>query len=160
MDGSELPLDRAGDNSQLANGKSAASLTVVIPDSTSGTFDFSVSAFCLRESRANEKTEGADTALRPFRSHGGKLIQYHGWSDPDIPPTNSIHYFESVVESVAGKHSSGLQETREFYRLFMVPGMLHCTGGPGTSRFDALIENFLAPDRGVGTPRFDAVGKK
>lgn len=92
----------------------------------------------VTEDKVGALFDATDTDLRPFRSHGGKLIQYHGWSDPDIPPTNSIHYFESVVESVAGKHSSGLQETREFYRLFMVPGMLHCTGGPGTSRFDAL----------------------
>jgi feruloyl esterase len=76
--------------------------------------------------------------LSQFKARGGKLIHYHGWSDPDIPPTNSVHYFESVVASVGGNRSGALEDTREFYRLFMVPGMQHCTGGPGTASFDAV----------------------
>jgi len=91
--------------------------------------------------------------LRSFRANGGKLIQYHGWSDPDIPPMNSINYYESVVrgESRSAGHES-LHDTREFYRLFMVPGMQHCAGGPGPSRFDMLgaldqwVEQGKAPD--------------
>ncbi len=78
-----------------------------------------------------------DPDLRPFRANGGKLLQYHGWSDPDIPPVNSINYYESVVRRVGGRTYS-LRDTKEFYRLFMVPGMQHCTGGPGPARFDAL----------------------
>jgi len=91
-----------------------------------------------------------DPDLRPFRSRGGKLIQYHGWSDPDIPPVNSINYYESVVRKT-GRNS--LHDTKDFYRLFMVPGMQHCTGGPGTPRFDALaaleqwVEQNKAPDQ-------------
>jgi feruloyl esterase len=87
--------------------------------------------------------------LSRFRGHGGKLIQYHGWSDPDIPPTNSVNYFESVVAAQGGNADN----TREFYRLFMVPGMQHCTGGPGTARFDAVtaleqwVEQQQAPRR-------------
>jgi feruloyl esterase len=83
--------------------------------------------------------------LRPFRAHGGKLIQYHGWSDPDIPPDNSINYHDSVEAAV--------DKAGEFYRLFMVPGMQHCTGGPGTFSFDALtaleqwVEHGTAPDQ-------------
>ncbi len=83
--------------------------------------------------------------LRPFRAHGGKLIQYHGWSDPDIPPDNSINYHDSVAATV--DNSDGL------YRLFMVPGMQHCTGGPVTFSFDSLsaleqwVEQGKAPDQ-------------
>ncbi len=107
----------------------------------------------VTEDKMGAMFDATDADLRPFRSHGGKLIQYHGWSDPDIPPTNSINYFESVVQSVGGKRSSNLQDTREFYRLFMVPGMLHCTGGPGPSRFDAVaaleqwVEQKRAPEQ-------------
>lgn len=91
-----------------------------------------------------------DPDLRAFRARGGKLIQYHGWSDPDIPPVNSINYYESVVRRTG---RSSLHDTKEFYRLFMVPGMQHCTGGPGTPRFDALtaleqwVEQNKAPDQ-------------
>ncbi len=92
--------------------------------------------------------------LHDFRSLGGKLIQYHGFSDPDITPLTSINYYESVVD-VMGRapngHGDGLRETQSFYRLFMVPGMQHCSGGPGPTTFDALgaleqwVEEGVAP---------------
>ena len=104
-----------------------------------------------------------DPDLRSFRARGGKLIQYHGWSDPDIPPLNSINYYESVVRRMgrnsanALRDTNALHDTREFYRLFMVPGMQHCTGGPGTPRFDALtaleqwVEQNRAPEQIVAS---------
>lgn len=94
-----------------------------------------------------------DPDLRPFRAHGGKLIQYHGWSDPDIPPMNSINYFESVVRQTGRGNTLALKDTKDFYRLFMVPGMQHCANGPGTFRFDMLtaleqwVEQNKAPDQ-------------
>jgi len=97
-----------------------------------------------------------DPDLHPFQANGGKLIHYHGFSDPDITPINSINYFESVTK-VMGKgrqdEGNGLRLTQQFYRLFMVPGMQHCAGGPGTDHFDALtalerwVELGIAPDR-------------
>jgi feruloyl esterase len=75
--------------------------------------------------------------LSGFKAHGGKMIQYHGWSDPDITPLNSINYYDSVVRAQGGD-VHGLQNTLEFYRLFMVPGMWHCQGGPGATSFDML----------------------
>jgi feruloyl esterase len=82
--------------------------------------------------------------LSAFRKRGGKLIQYHGWYDPAIAPGNSIDYFESV----RGK----LGDTSDFYRLFMIPGMNHCRGGPGAVDFDKMavitrwVEEGVAPD--------------
>lgn len=87
--------------------------------------------------------------LREFRDRGGKLIQYHGWSDAGVAPLNSVNYYDEVVEAMGGD----LRETQQFYRLFMVPGMQHCTGGPGTDRFDGLaaldawVDRSVAPDR-------------
>jgi len=83
--------------------------------------------------------------LRPFFTHGGKLIQYHGWSDPQISPGNSVEYFASVRKQ--------LGDVQEWYRLFMVPGMAHCGGGDGTSTFDMMaalqrwVEEQHPPDR-------------
>ena len=98
--------------------------------------------------------DATDPDLRPFRANGGKLIQYHGFSDPDIPPANSINYYESVVRNAGGRSNPrALAETKEFYRLFMVPGMQHCAGGPGATRFDALtaleqwVEQNKAPEQ-------------
>ena len=71
--------------------------------------------------------------LSAFRSRGGKLIQYHGWSDPGVSPLSSTNYYEQVVAS-----TGSLERTQGFYRLFMVPGMQHCANGPGPNEFDAL----------------------
>jgi Tannase and feruloyl esterase len=78
--------------------------------------------------------------LRLFKRHGGKIIQYHGWADPVYPPRSSINYYESVIadqrdEARENHGSRSLEEIREFYRLFMAPGMVHCNGGPGPSTF-------------------------
>ncbi|MDP9171511.1 MAG: tannase/feruloyl esterase family alpha/beta hydrolase [Acidobacteriota bacterium] len=95
--------------------------------------------------------------LSRFRANGGRLIQYHGWSDPDITPLNSINYYESVVRQTGGDGSHGLRDTKEFYRLFMVPGMQHCQGGPGAASFDMVsalaswVEKGIAPDRVVAS---------
>ena len=91
--------------------------------------------------------------LTRFRARGGKLIQYHGWSDPDITPLNSINYYESVIKAMGGSGNHGLPETTAFYRLFMVPGMQHCAGGPGATTFDMVepleqwVEKGVAPQK-------------
>jgi len=71
-----------------------------------------------------------DPNLQPFKQRGGKLIHYAGWADSAISPLNAIDYHKAVT-SVMG----GPRETGEFYRLFMVPGMAHCSGGPGANAF-------------------------
>ena len=97
--------------------------------------------------------------LAPFQAHGGKLIQYHGWSDPDISPLNSINYYQSVVGFVDRGTGHGLSETTSFYRLFMVPGMNHCAGGSGPNTFNALaaleqwVEHGAPPERIVASHR-------
>jgi hypothetical protein len=68
--------------------------------------------------------------LAPFKLHGGKLIQFVGWSDTGIAPQNDIDYHGAVTQAVGGA-----EETADFYRLFMVPGMAHCSGGPGANAF-------------------------
>lgn len=100
--------------------------------------------------------------LSQFKARGGKLIHYHGWSDPDITPLNSVNYYESVVKAQGGD-VHGLNNTMEFYRLFMVPGMWHCGGGPGATTFDMIepldqwVEKGLAPDRVIASRTTNAV---
>ena len=94
-----------------------------------------------------------DPDLSQFQAHDGKLIQYHGFSDPEVPPETSINYYESVSNLPDG----ALDGTGEFYRLFMVPGMNHCKGGPGANVFDMLsmlvqwVEKDIAPERVIAT---------
>lgn len=95
--------------------------------------------------------DAVDTNLRPLQRRGAKLLVYHGWSDPDISPLNTIDYYERVVAGLQGKRSrdEALKATQQFFRLFMVPGMQHCSGGPGTSTFDMLtaLEDWVEKDK-------------
>jgi Tannase and feruloyl esterase len=89
--------------------------------------------------------------LGAFEKHGGKLIQFHGWADPVIPPRDSIAYHDAVQAKMG--------DTSSFYRLFLAPGMLHCDGGPGPNMLatreaiTAWVERGTAPDRLMATKR-------
>jgi feruloyl esterase len=108
------------------------------------------------------------TDLSDFRKHGGKLLMYHGWADPLIPSPSSINYFNALVgdeghgggfqqASYGGGGNQALARTQNYARLFMVPGMHHCSGGPGPNTFDALtplvnwVEQGVAPETIVAT---------
>ena len=68
--------------------------------------------------------------LNAFRSRGGKILMYSGWADPVVPPLDAIGYYKRVEQATGGQ-----QTTESFFRLFMVPGMAHCGGGPGPNLF-------------------------
>jgi pimeloyl-ACP methyl ester carboxylesterase len=85
------------------------------------------------------------TDLTPFAARGGKLIVPHGGADPIFSVNDSIRWWERVNRRAAG-------QAAKFVRVFAVPGMNHCTGGPATDQFDALaslmdwVEAGKAPD--------------
>jgi hypothetical protein len=77
------------------------------------------------------RLNAVDPDLTGLRDHGGKLILYHGWSDPALAPMATVNYYQSVVAKM------GQKQTADFVRLYMVPGMQHCGGGPGADSFGA-----------------------
>jgi hypothetical protein len=89
--------------------------------------------------------------LTPFFARGGKLLLSHGWTDGLIPANNTIAFYRALSAKVSRKTA----ETQ--LRLFMVPGMNHCSGGEGASAFDTLgtIDRWAsegaAPERIVAT---------
>ncbi len=125
-----------------------------------GDENWKMSSFDVEKDAANAvkkvgKTMDAyDPDLSRFRARGGRLLLYHGFNDPNISPQNTINYYEQVVANVkkGARSQDAMAQTQEFARLFMVPGMLHCGGGPGTSSFDMLsvleqwVEKKQAPD--------------
>lgn len=76
--------------------------------------------------------------LSAFKARGGKLIMYHGWSDQLIMPQGTIRYYDRVRQTVANSD--------EFSRLYMVPGMAHCSGGPGVDQFGQSASGAVAAE--------------
>ena len=92
-----------------------------------------------------------DTDMSEFRNRGGKLILYAGTTDGTMPYSMS-YYYDRVAEQMRG-----LSRIKKWFRFFMVPGMGHCSGGPGPSTFDMLkaledwVEHRIAPDRVIAS---------
>jgi feruloyl esterase len=88
--------------------------------------------------------------LAPLKKRGGRIVQYAGWGDQQVNPLPGIDYYNAVSKRL------GDTETRDFYRLFMVPGMFHCNGGPGCGSVDWLavvtdwVEKGNAPAQIIG----------
>jgi feruloyl esterase len=92
------------------------------------------------------------TELFPFKNRGGKMIVYHGTSDPVFSFNDTRNWYEALDKNHASAAAS-------FVRLFPVPGMNHCQGGPATEQFDMLtalvnwVENGQAPEQVIATAR-------
>jgi feruloyl esterase len=97
-----------------------------------------------------------EPSFREFFSHGGKLIHYHGWTDQQVVSSNSINFYNSVAKGMGG-----IEKTKDSYRLFMAPGMNHCSGGDGPNSFDSLsalegwVESRTAPEQMIASHRTD-----
>jgi feruloyl esterase len=131
----------------------------------------------ISDQKAAPIIAATDPDLRSFRDHGGKLLQFHGWGDAAIVATSSIQYYEAVRSFLRTYPDprSPSNSVNDFYRLFMVPGMAHCSGGvgpvefgngpifgvkppastdPERNIFDALVrwvEQGIAPDQLIGS---------
>ncbi|HVH25267.1 MAG TPA: tannase/feruloyl esterase family alpha/beta hydrolase [Vicinamibacterales bacterium] len=117
-------------------------------------WDFRLSNIAADVERAVTKDGGLlasdEFNLTPFFDRGGKLLMWHGWSDPQVPAENSVIYFRNVLKAVG----SGADQS---IALFMLPGVLHCGGGPGPDTFDGMaaisnwVENGQKPARIVAS---------
>lgn len=106
-------------------------------------------------------TDANDPNLTRFLdANGGRLILYHGWSDALIVPTGTVEYYEAMVDAT---FDGDMGAARESARLFMIPGMGHCSGGPGPNTWDKLaplvewVERGVAPDAVVAEHRTGGV---
>jgi feruloyl esterase len=108
---------------------------------------FKFPADLARMKTMSEILSPLDADLRPYRNRGGKLLMYHGWSDPAISAYGTVGYYDKVSKIVGGQ-----KEIDSFARLYLVPGMHHCSGGPGPNQFDMLtvLENWVEKGQSPG----------
>ena len=97
------------------------------PLGTVATFDFARDPQRL-DAALGADLNAKDPYLRRFFARGGKLILWHGWADPALPPGRTLTYYDNVL-----KHSGS--RAAQSVRLFMAPGVQHCFGGAGLSSF-------------------------
>lgn len=125
------------------------------------TFDFDRD-LTLAGNRVGRMIDQVNPDISRFAARGGKAIVYQGWQDPVVNALDTVAYYEKV-----SAHQGSQEKTDAFFRLFLVPGMGHCSGGPGTTSFgnqgapapatdaqhdllsalDAWVEKGAAPDR-------------
>ena len=74
-----------------------------------------------------------DPDLTRFRDRGGKLLMYFGWADPALNPFMGIEYYEDVTRTMGAN-------TKDFFKLYLLPGVFHCSGGVGPACFDPLAQ--------------------
>lgn len=113
------------------------------------TFDIEKQQAAIHRTPFAAEYEASSSDLTKFFGRGGKLLLWHGLDDPAPSPFATIDYYERVVKA------SG----RSNVRFFAVPGMYHCTGGPGADSFDPLtaleqwVEKGAAPETMIATNR-------
>ena len=119
------------------------------------TFDFDKGIERLEQPEYNVMN-ATDANLKQFFAHDGKLLLYHGWSDPQVATLNTIKYYESVVGTMGGA-----SKTSNNIRLFLEPGMGHCRAGEGPNVFDKVstleqwVEKGKAPDQIIASHSTD-----
>jgi hypothetical protein len=141
--------------------------TSQVPDKTATPPEFAWWEFNIDDLAAGKAdfmmslTDAKDPDLTRFlEREDGKLLLIHGWGDSEVQLQPTLNYYKSVVSATYG---GNLDAARESIRLFMVPGMGHCGGGPGLEEFDRLaplvdwVENGNAPDYIVGQHRTNGI---
>jgi hypothetical protein len=104
------------------------------------------------ESSMTYMTPPNPTNLATLRDRGAKLMVYHGSADPVFSYNDTVNWYKGLADANGGDASS-------FARVYGVPGMNHCSGGPTTDQFDMLtalvnwVEKGQAPDRVIATAR-------
>jgi feruloyl esterase len=113
---------------------------------------FDIDRDSAKAKAVDKDVDELDPRLTAFAKRGGKLLIYHGWADQQVAPGSSVEFYKAVV-----KASENPAAAENWIRLFMVPGMAHCSGGEGPDTFDKLsvmerwVEKGEAPDRIVAT---------
>lgn len=117
-------------------------------------FSFNFDTDPGRVAHAHDAIDATSTQLDKFRNRRGKIIYYTGMSDPVFSADDLIGYYQRLASE-----NGGTNRAREFARLFLIPGMNHCGGGPALDRFDALSAIEAWVEKGIAPESMTATGK-
>ena len=107
------------------------------------------------DARIGEAMNDGSPDLAAFRKAGGKLILWHGWSDPLISALHTVGYYDQLAQHFAAPGddaATAVAKVSDFARLFLAPGVYHCGGGPGPGALESVealeswVEQGVAPD--------------
>jgi len=98
--------------------------------------------------------DSMSTNLTTFSGHGGKLIFYHGDSDPWFSPLDTFTYYKDIATA-----SGGLEAVSKWSQFYFVPGMTHCAGGQALDQFDLLGAMVSWVEKGTAPASVTATGK-
>ncbi len=115
------------------------------------TFNFDSNVAAL-DARFSDAWTAGNPSIYDFTNRGGKLLVYQGYADWGITYLDTLEYYSSLLVAYAGGTANeSAANVSDFWRMFFVPGMGHCSGGPGTDTFDPMpplvnwVENNSAP---------------
>ncbi len=103
---------------------------------------FDLERDAAKANAVNKDVSELDPQLAAFAKRGGKLLMYHGWADQQVAPGSSVEFYKTML----GESGNG-----DWARLYMLPGMGHCSGGEGPDSFDKIgvmeqwVEKGMAP---------------
>jgi feruloyl esterase len=138
-DGPKNPRTGAPVFAGFARGSEAGWTGIVRPASSGrASFDKDMAAADAKTGRLGN---AISTDYSRAKQRGVKIIQYHGWNDQTLQPAYSPQYYDEVAAA-----NGGVAATEDWYRLFMVPGMTHCSNGPGASSFGGVGQQ-IPPSR-------------
>jgi feruloyl esterase len=114
---------------------------------------YNFSNFHKETQYASAYLDATSTDYTQFKKDNGKMIMYHGWNDPALSALSTIQYYQDVERKD--------KDVQSYIRLFLLPGVLHCDGGPGPDETDWLkliqdwVENGVAPERVIMSKKED-----
>jgi len=124
------------------------------PDFDYSSYDFS--NYLDVTQYASSYLNATSTDYSGLKNRKGKMIIYHGWNDPALSALSTIEHYDNAKNAD--------KEIEDYIRLYLLPGVLHCGGGPGPHEVDWLelvrewVENDKAPERVILSKSVD--GKK
>lgn len=125
---------------------------VVYQDANWNWRSFNLDRDAAKANAVNKGVDALDPHLDGFAKRGGKLLLYHGWADQQVAPGSTVEFYQSLPDLNRGADA-------DWVKLFMVPGMGHCSGGEGPDTFDKIgvmvewVEQGKAPERIVASHR-------